>query len=147
MEKKYFAKVNNETNEIEGVYIYSETPSFPEDELWIETFQDGSQRKHFAGIGFTYYPEYDAFVPPNVGTSASRVLNLDTFEWDPVVEPPEVDLDLYYYDDDYCQWITLVGPANNGGFNNADLLVGFSTETSGKLWNIEGKIMGVMSTT
>ena len=46
MEKKHFAKVNKETNEVEGVFIYSETPSFPKDELWIETFEDGSQRKH-----------------------------------------------------------------------------------------------------
>ena len=143
MDIRYFAKVNPETNEVERVSIYLDETSLPEG-LWIETFSDKSQRKNFAGIGCTYYPEYDAFVLPNLGHPDSRTLNLETFDWDPIVEPPTVNPELYYYDDDYKQWITRVGPSNNGGFDNADLL-GFSTTTPNKLWNSEGKVVGVMT--
>lgn len=31
---------------------------------WIRTSYNGTFRKRFAGIGFKYMPEYDAFVPP-----------------------------------------------------------------------------------
>lgn len=145
MDQRFFAKINKETNEVEGVYLHINEPTFPQDELWIETFPDGSQRKNFAGIGYTYYSEYDAFVPPKPAAKNSRVLNLKTFRWDPIKPPPEDCPEHYYYDDDYCEWISLVGPANNGGFNNADLL-GFSTTTPNKLWNSEGKVVGVMRT-
>lgn len=31
---------------------------------WIKTSYNGKIRKNFAGIGFTYDPERDAFIPP-----------------------------------------------------------------------------------
>ena len=145
MSKRFFAKINSDTKEVVEVLIYEGvTPNFPEGELWVETFRDGSQRKNFAGIGYTYYAEYDAFVPINSGTDSSRVLNYTTFQWDPKDAPPAENPDHYYWDDDYEQWITLVGPANNGGYDNADLL-GFSTTTPNKLWNSSGNVVGVAS--
>lgn len=32
--------------------------------LWVETWQDGSQRGYYAGIGYTYDPNTDTFTPP-----------------------------------------------------------------------------------
>jgi hypothetical protein len=31
---------------------------------WIQTSYSGSFRKRFAGVGYTYDAEYDAFIPP-----------------------------------------------------------------------------------
>lgn len=142
MEQRYFAKINKETKEVERVSVYdSLEPFFPEDELWIETFKDKSQRYNFAGIGCTYYEDYDAFVPPNPGTSESRILNLNIFIWEPSVPKPLDCPDHYFFDDDYCEWISMVGPANNGGYENADL-IGINSTTEGLLYNFEGKVVG-----
>lgn len=57
------------------------------DFLWLRTYEDGSQRKNFAGILYTYDAEHDAFIPPKpdrLGETDARewVLNMDTFRWD-----------------------------------------------------------------
>jgi hypothetical protein len=44
-------------------------------------------RKNFAGIGYTYDPERDAFIPPKY--YASWVLNEDTAQWEPPIPLPE----------------------------------------------------------
>ena len=56
-------------------------------DTWIETKMDGSIRKNYAGIGYTYDSERDAFIPPKQ-QDARRVLNDDTCRWD--LETPEV---------------------------------------------------------
>lgn len=47
---------------------------------WVKTSYNGNIRKNFAGIGFTYNSEIDAFVPPKCHDAA--VLNTDTALWD-----------------------------------------------------------------
>jgi hypothetical protein len=42
---------------------------------------DGSIRKNYAGIGFKYSPELDAFIPPLPGPSEYWVLLLNTCRW------------------------------------------------------------------
>ena len=46
---------------------------------WIETTIDGSKKKNYAGKGYTYRKEIDAFVAPNPDTSAT--LNESTGKW------------------------------------------------------------------
>ena len=53
---------------------------------WIETFKDGSQRKNYAGKGFTYDMDRDAFIPPK--PFASWTLDEDTCLWEPPVAHP-----------------------------------------------------------
>lgn len=53
---------------------------------WIETFKDRSQRKNYAGIGFTYDFNRDAFIPPK--PYASWTLDEDTCLWEPPVAHP-----------------------------------------------------------
>jgi hypothetical protein len=53
---------------------------------WIETSYTGSFRKRFAGIGYTYNPELDAFIPPK--PFDSWILNEETCDWDaPITQP------------------------------------------------------------
>ena len=47
---------------------------------WIQTSYNGTIRKNFAGIGFSYSETLDAFIPPKCHEEA--VLDEDTCLWD-----------------------------------------------------------------
>lgn len=59
-------------------------------------------RKNYAGIGFTYDAERDAFIPPQ--PFSSWVLNEITCLWEPPVPYPEDGL-LYVWDEEQLNWI------------------------------------------
>ena len=78
---------------------------------WIQTSYNtrGGQhpegrplRKNYAGIGFTYDPVRDAFIPPK--PYASWVLNEDTCLWDAPVAYP-TDGKIYNWNEDQQNWI------------------------------------------
>ena len=157
MTKRYFANIDPSNQKVVRVDVWEGTaPSYPASETWIETWKDAngseSLRWNYAGIGGTYWPELDAFIPPNPGTSTSRVLYTETMIWDPPSNPPATNSDLYFWDDDYCAWITRVGPGNNGGIDNARIILeGFPTSPNGtgstvaygsSLFNVDGVVVG-----
>jgi hypothetical protein len=47
---------------------------------WIQTSYNGNIRKNFAGIGYTYDPVRDAFIPPKPG-EGEWVLDEETCQW------------------------------------------------------------------
>jgi hypothetical protein len=53
---------------------------------WVQTSYNGTIRKNYAGAGFAYDAERDAFIPPK--PFASWVLNEDTCLWDAPVSMP-----------------------------------------------------------
>jgi hypothetical protein len=59
-------------------------------------------RKNYAGIGFTYDRERDAFIPPK--PFASWVLNDDTCLWDAPVAMP-TDGGMYQWDEATVSWV------------------------------------------
>mgnify|MGYP007072314941 CR=1 FL=1 len=61
-------------------------------------------RKNYAGIGFSYDSELDAFIPPQ--PFASWTLNEDTCLWDSPVTYPD-DGNLYSWDEDTSSWIAV----------------------------------------
>lgn len=63
--------------------------------------QSKSLRKNFAGIGYTYDQERDAFIPPK--PYESWTLNEDTCQWDPPVPYP-TDGQNYVWDESNQQW-------------------------------------------
>ena len=58
-------------------------------------------RKNYAGIGYTYDRERDAFIPPQ--TYPSWVLNEDTCLWEPPVACPSDGLK-YSWDESTTSW-------------------------------------------
>jgi hypothetical protein len=54
---------------------------------WKQTSYNGSIRKNYAGIGYTYNADIDAFVPPQ--PYASWVLDTETAQWNAPVAMPE----------------------------------------------------------
>ena len=78
---------------------------------WIQTSYNtvGGQhpegrplRKNYAGVGYTYDPQRDAFIPPK--PFPSWVLNEDTCLWDSPVPYPN-DGDRYRWDESTQSWV------------------------------------------
>ena len=88
---KYWAKVNNEI--VVNIIIAEDSffDTFVDDSAgtWLETKMDGSIRKNYAGIGFSYDATRDAFIPPK--PFASWTLNETTCQWEPPVAMPDDD--------------------------------------------------------
>jgi hypothetical protein len=59
-------------------------------------------RKNYAGIGYTYDSQRDAFIPPK--PFASWVLNDDTCLWDAPVSMP-TDGKMYQWDEAATNWV------------------------------------------
>ena len=64
-------------------------------------------RKNYAGIGFTYDEDRDAFIPPK--PYDSWTLNEDTCLWDPPVPYPD-DGNTYTWDEDAGDWVEMTLP-------------------------------------
>jgi len=69
---------------------------------WVQTSYNGRIRKNFAGIGFTYDPARDAFIPPNPGFP-SWTLDGMTCQWVPPVPMPTDGP--YVWDEDQQGWV------------------------------------------
>jgi hypothetical protein len=54
--------------------------------LWKQTSYNGTFRKNYAGIGYTYDYARDAFIPPK--PYQSWILNENTCQWQAPVEKP-----------------------------------------------------------
>ncbi len=61
-----------------------------------------SYRKNYAGIGYTYDAERDAFIPPK--PFESWLLNEDTCLWESPVPYPD-DGKMYRWDEDIEDWV------------------------------------------
>lgn len=68
---------------------------------WKQTSYNGNIRKNYAGIGFAYDEQRDAFIPPK--PYASWTLNEETCNWEPPVPMPEGD-GMYAWDEDTLSW-------------------------------------------
>lgn len=68
---------------------------------WIETKEDGSIRKNYAGIGFSYDATRDAFIPPQ--PYPSWTLNEDTCLWECPVAYPD-DGNMHTWNETDQQW-------------------------------------------
>lgn len=69
---------------------------------WKQTSYNGNKRKNYAGIGYVYHEDIDAFVPPK--PFASWTLNETTAQWEPPVAMPEDDKD-YSWDEAAQAWV------------------------------------------
>lgn len=69
---------------------------------WVKTSYNGNIRKRYAGIGYTYDKDLDAFVPPQ--PFPSWTLDSNTANWIPPTPRPE-DGKQYYWDEATKTWI------------------------------------------
>ena len=66
---------------------------------WIQTSYNNNIRKNYAGIGYTYDSNLDAFIAPKPFNS--WVLDTDTCKWEAPIEQPEGD---YTWNEDKLSW-------------------------------------------
>ena len=59
-------------------------------------------RKNFAGVGYTYDSDKDAFIPPK--PFSSWELNEETCNWNPPTPYPDDEKE-YHWDEDITSWI------------------------------------------
>jgi hypothetical protein len=71
---------------------------------WKQTSYSGSIRKNFAGIGYTYNADLDAFIPPK--PYPSWVMDDATCQWKAPVPMPQ-DGDLYEWDEAAGEWVVV----------------------------------------
>lgn len=69
---------------------------------WKQTSYNASFRKNYAGIGYTYDQQRDAFIPPQPFNS--WLLNEETCLWESPVPYPQ-DGKKYYWDEATLLWI------------------------------------------
>jgi len=84
-------KVNNEVlhdsngveQEVNGIDFLTKLTGYP---VWKQTSYNANLRKNFAGVGYTYDEDKDAFIPPK--PYSSWTLNETTCLWEPPVVYP-----------------------------------------------------------
>ena len=76
---------NGNESEINGIDFLTKLTGWS---IWKQTSYNRNFRKNFAGIGYTYDEDKDAFIPKKPFNS--WILNEDTCRWDaPVVKPDD----------------------------------------------------------
>jgi len=67
---------------------------------WKQTSYNGNMRFRYAGVGYTYDSDFDAFIAPK--PFPSWTLNEETTDWEPPVARPE---GTYTWNEDTQEWL------------------------------------------
>jgi hypothetical protein len=115
----HFAKINEQTNEVEQVIVISNEDCnnlpFPDSEpigqqfiqnigldgIWKQTSYNNNFRQRYAGIGFTYNETADVFIPQK--PYPSWVLDETEWSWKPPIERPTGGE--WYWDEELGNWV------------------------------------------
>jgi hypothetical protein len=84
-------------------HLYSTIPDSVGDR-WIQTSYNNNFRVRYAGLGYTWNEELNAFIPPQ--PYASWILNEETVDWEAPIPMPEVveGGPLYTWDEELGNW-------------------------------------------
>lgn len=111
----HYARLSDESKVTQVVVIPNEVEPTEQDGIaycqqlfeggvWRKTSYNGSIRKNFAGIGWSYDQFRDAFIPPRPFNSWK--FNEQTCSWDPPTPRPD-DGKVYRWDDYTGTWVEL----------------------------------------
>ena len=104
---RFFARINQIREVIDVISCDSEEYIDTLPGTWIETWEDNSYRKNYAGVGYTYDYFRDAFIPPQ--TYPSWILNELTCRWEAPVPYPTPECFLcYYWDEAINNWVETI---------------------------------------
>lgn len=78
---------------------------FDGDTNWVQTSYNGNFRKNYAGAGYSYDAQRDAFIPPK--PFASWILDEATCLWNAPVAHPTDDK-VYRWDEPTTSWVEIV---------------------------------------
>jgi len=69
---------------------------------WVQTSYNGNIRKNYAGVGYTYDEQRDAFIPPQ--PFPSWVINEETCQWSAPIPMPTDGR--YSWDEPTTSWVS-----------------------------------------
>lgn len=96
----------NEDDLVDGVSDWQTYYGNLHGQRCVRTSYNGNIRKNYAGIGYSYSDELDAFIPPK--PYPSWVLNEDTCQWQPTIPyPTNEDGITYAWDEENLTWIPI----------------------------------------
>lgn len=72
--------------------------------VWKQTSYNGNFRKNYAGIGYSFDANRNAFIPPKPFNS--WIINEETCRWDPPTPMP-TDGKMYRWDEDTVSWVEI----------------------------------------
>lgn len=115
----HFARVNAQ-GIVEQVIVAEQDfiDSLPDKTSWVQTSYNTRAgqhpegrplRKNYAGVGYTYDPVRDAFIPPK--TFPSWLLNEATCLWEPPTPYP-TDGKMYSWDETTTSWVEVPNGSN-----------------------------------
>lgn len=117
----HFAQINEDNTVVQVIVAeqdFINSGLVGDSTKWIQTSYNtyGGQhrlggtplRKNYAGIGYTYNPELDAFIPPK--SFASWNLNTETGLWDAPTPMPVEEGKVFVWDEDTIAWIEFIPP-------------------------------------
>lgn len=92
-------------NESEAVGVTFCQNLFGADTIWKQTSYNGTIRKNYGSVGYTYDVGKDAFIEPK--PYASWVLNESTCQYEPPTAKPvnSETIVLYTWDEDTTSWV------------------------------------------
>lgn len=106
----HFAKVDT-NNIVQDVVVFD----VPDDQIpaaklpkgwsWVRTSYNNRIRKNYAGVGYSYDHNRDAFIPPKPWPS--YILNEETCRWDPPIPYPAGAAEagiMYSWDEATLNW-------------------------------------------
>lgn len=97
---------NGGESEVKGIAFCQSL--FGANTRWVQTSYNGNFRKHYAGEGFSYDANLDAFVPPKPQSFPSFVLDETTATWKPPVDRPTDTV--YRWDEPSVSWVAVLQP-------------------------------------
>jgi hypothetical protein len=92
-----------EHEELAFEHLYSTIPDSVGDR-WVQTSYNNNFRKRYAGLGYTWNKNLDAFIPPQL--YQSWILNEETADWEAPVPMPEITEGgpIYSWDEELGNW-------------------------------------------
>lgn len=109
----HYAKIENNivTQIIVADQEFIDSGAVGDPSSWIQTSYNGNIRKNFAGIGYSYDPVLDAFIP--LKPYDSWVLNPDTAIWNAPVNKPTGGINLIW-NESALAWVESTYPLPTG---------------------------------
>jgi len=90
-------------NEDESIGVQFLKNMFGQETTWVKTSYNGNIRKNYAGVGYTYHEELDAFIPPK--PYESWTLDEDLACYVAPVAKPQEEGKVYFWNEETQEWV------------------------------------------
>jgi hypothetical protein len=92
----------NENEVVDGISDWESYYGNLHGQRCVRTSYNGNIRKNYAGIGYSYSDELDAFIPPK--PFPSWILNEEICQWEPPIAYPGDKENIYSWNEENQTW-------------------------------------------